>query len=132
MCTVNVDSLIEEENCRFLFGFEEAIGNMIGDICFDKDGVRGAAVFAEMALRLYADGSTVVGQLNALADRYGHFVQRNGYFFCYEASSCCLFVPICLIALCSRRLWQRFSESCVPTQSTPRALASLKCALCAT
>lgn len=75
---------IKEKGWRFLFGFEEAIGNMVGDICFDKDGVRGAAVFAEMALGLYAKGETVQSHLAELAKKYGYFFQRNGYFFCHE------------------------------------------------
>lgn len=76
--------MIQREGCRFLFGFEEAIGFLVGDLCFDKDGVRSAATFAEHALALYERGSTVAQQLSALGDQYGHFLQRNGYYFCYD------------------------------------------------
>jgi phosphomannomutase len=73
-----------ENGGRFLFGFEEAIGFLVGDLCFDKDGVRSAATFAEHALALYESGSSVAKQLAALGDKYGHFLQRNGYYFCYD------------------------------------------------
>jgi phosphoglucomutase len=76
--------LMKEEQCRFLFGFEEAIGFLVGDLCFDKDGVRSAATFAQHALALYEAGSTVAQQLTALGRQYGHFLQRNGYYFCYD------------------------------------------------
>jgi phosphomannomutase len=44
--------LIAQGN-TFLFAFEEAIGFMLGDVCFDKDGVRAAAVFAELTNYVY-------------------------------------------------------------------------------
>lgn len=46
----------------------------------DKDGVTAAAVFAEMAAALAAQGTTVAQHLQALYQRYGHFVYRSGYF----------------------------------------------------
>lgn len=36
---------------------------MVGDVCLDKDGIRGAAVFAEMATALYSQGSTLYDHL---------------------------------------------------------------------
>jgi phosphomannomutase len=44
---------------QVLFAFEEAIGFMIGAMFKDKDGVAAAAVFAELAASLYAEGKTV-------------------------------------------------------------------------
>eukprot|EP01113_Clastostelium_recurvatum_P029937 TRINITY_DN3624_c0_g1_i7.p1 TRINITY_DN3624_c0_g1~~TRINITY_DN3624_c0_g1_i7.p1 ORF type:complete len:202 (+),score=67.27 TRINITY_DN3624_c0_g1_i7:445-1050(+) len=69
---------------RCLFAFEEAIGFMVGDACYDKDGVRAAAVFAEMATQLYRAGSTLQSHLLFLYQKYGHFTSRNRYFFCYD------------------------------------------------
>ncbi len=43
---------------------------MVGDICLDKDGVRGAAVFAEMAIHLFDQGLSVNQQLELLYQRY--------------------------------------------------------------
>lgn len=68
-----------------LFSFEEAIGFCVGDLVKDKDGVSAAAVFAEMAVQLEATKQMTVGQhLNALYERYGHFVTQNHYVKCYD------------------------------------------------
>lgn len=67
-----------------LFAFEEAIGYMIGDACWDKDGVRAAAVFAEMAAALYEKGSSVAQELKRLQLELGYYPTNNRYFFCYD------------------------------------------------
>lgn len=43
---------------------------MIGNVCYDKDGVRAAAVFAEMAVQLEAQGLTPYTQLERLYQTY--------------------------------------------------------------
>jgi len=70
---------------HFIFGFEEAIGFMIGDICLDKDGVRGAGIFAEMAVYLNERGLLCIDQLENLYRKYGYFATNNRYFFCYDS-----------------------------------------------
>eukprot|EP01114_Cavostelium_apophysatum_P020958 TRINITY_DN7176_c0_g1_i1.p1 TRINITY_DN7176_c0_g1~~TRINITY_DN7176_c0_g1_i1.p1 ORF type:complete len:607 (-),score=197.81 TRINITY_DN7176_c0_g1_i1:64-1842(-) len=75
---------LKKQGYTFLFAFEEAIGFMVSDICLDKDGVRGAAVFAEMALFLNRNGTTVNDHLNELYKQYGYFATKNRYFFCYD------------------------------------------------
>ncbi|CAI5701363.1 unnamed protein product [Peronospora effusa] len=68
-----------------LLSFEEAIGFCVGDLVKDKDGVVAAAVFAEMAVQLEATKTITVGaHLNALYERYGHFVTQNHYVKCYD------------------------------------------------
>ena len=63
-----------------LFAFEEAIGFCCGDrVVRDKDGVSAAAVFAEMANALAAEGLTAAQQLERLYQRYGRFASLNGY-----------------------------------------------------
>ena len=63
-----------------LFAFEEAIGFCCGDaVVRDKDGVSAAAVFAEMANALAAEGLTAARQLERLYERYGRFATLNGY-----------------------------------------------------
>ncbi|KAH3762819.1 phosphoglucosamine mutase [Pelomyxa schiedti] len=69
---------------KFLFAYEEAIGFLIGDMSLDKDGVRAAAAFAEMANCLHAKGMTCLQQLDLLHQRYGYFSSCNRYFFCYD------------------------------------------------
>nr|AOE43343.1 phosphoglucomutase [Cavenderia deminutiva] len=73
-----------DQNKRFLFAYEEAIGFMYGDVSLDKDGVRCAAIFAELALYQYANGSSCQRHLDSLYERYGYHISKNRYFFCYE------------------------------------------------
>jgi len=74
------------EGYRFLFAFEEAIGFMVGDVCLDKDGIRGLVVFAELASQLKDEGRTLAQYLESLYAKYGYFATNNRYFFCYEPS----------------------------------------------
>jgi phosphomannomutase len=76
-------SLVQEGK-TLIFGFEEAIGYMVGDVCWDKDGVRGASVFAEMASYYHAHGHSVYDRLQQLYAKLGFFASNNRYFFCYE------------------------------------------------
>jgi phosphomannomutase len=63
-----------------LFAFEEAIGFCCGDrVVRDKDGVSAAAVFADMANALAAEGLTAAQELDRLYVRYGRFASLNGY-----------------------------------------------------
>eukprot|EP01122_Echinamoeba_exundans_P010951 TRINITY_DN420_c0_g1_i1.p1 TRINITY_DN420_c0_g1~~TRINITY_DN420_c0_g1_i1.p1 ORF type:complete len:536 (+),score=130.88 TRINITY_DN420_c0_g1_i1:497-2104(+) len=77
---------IEEHNKgnKCIFCFEEAIGYMVGDACWDKDGIRAAAVFGEFASWVYAHGKNVSAYLDDLYAKYGFFATNNRYFFCYE------------------------------------------------
>eukprot|EP01117_Protostelium_nocturnum_P019610 TRINITY_DN8546_c0_g1_i1.p1 TRINITY_DN8546_c0_g1~~TRINITY_DN8546_c0_g1_i1.p1 ORF type:complete len:601 (-),score=248.95 TRINITY_DN8546_c0_g1_i1:41-1843(-) len=76
---------LQKEGKIFIFAFEEAIGFMIGDICLDKDGIRSAAVFAEMANWIDSNLSrTCSEQLDYLFKEYGYFATNNRYFFCYD------------------------------------------------
>ena len=52
---------------------------------FDKDGVRTAAVFAEMANYIYNHyGITLSKYLENLYNKYGHFSMYTRYFFCEQ------------------------------------------------
>ncbi len=57
---------LEKEGYEYLFGFEEAIGFMIGKTCWDKDGVRTAAVFAEMYIHYANQGLSLSKYLQSL------------------------------------------------------------------
>ncbi|KAL6077659.1 Phosphoglucomutase [Balamuthia mandrillaris] len=81
----NLAEAYTNQGKHFLFAFEEAIGYMVGNLCLDKDGVRAAAVFAEMANFLRTHYSrTCLQQLNLLYEKYGYFATQNSYFFCYN------------------------------------------------
>eukprot|EP00164_Ancoracysta_twista_P004135 GFYU01005555.1.p1 GENE.GFYU01005555.1~~GFYU01005555.1.p1 ORF type:complete len:590 (+),score=200.02 GFYU01005555.1:92-1861(+) len=73
-----------DEGYNLLFAYEESIGYMFGDTCLDKDGVRAAAVFAEMAGYYARKGISCVQQLDNLYDKYGFFAMKVQYFFCYQ------------------------------------------------
>ncbi|MDY7100282.1 MAG: phospho-sugar mutase [Actinomycetota bacterium] len=56
---------------RFVFGYEEALGYLVGDVVRDKDGVGAAVCFAELVAELAAAGMTVQDRLDELARRHG-------------------------------------------------------------
>lgn len=69
---------------HFIYGYEEAIGYLLGDMSLDKDGVRTAAFFGELYYHLTAQGRTLSDYLAELYQKYGYFQTRNSYFFCYD------------------------------------------------
>jgi phosphomannomutase len=69
-----------EEGCRFVFGFEEALGYAIGSEVRDKDGISAALVLAEMAAGLAAEGRTLLDELERLRERFGRYVNRQTSF----------------------------------------------------
>jgi len=72
------------EGKHLIFAFEEAIGFIVGNVTYDKDGVRCAAVFAEMAIHLHNQSSSPYQHLQNLYKKYGYFITSNRYFFCYD------------------------------------------------
>jgi phosphomannomutase len=74
------------QGLKFLFGYEVEIGFLVGDISLDKDGVRTAAVFAEMALYMYEiEKRSLAEQLEQLYKTYGYYLMKTRYFFCDSA-----------------------------------------------
>jgi phosphomannomutase len=69
--------LERQTGSTFVAGYEEALGYTVGTVVRDKDGVGAAAVFAELAAVLRADGKTVLDQLEELYRTYGLFVSRQ-------------------------------------------------------
>lgn len=69
-----------------LFAFEEAIGFMMGQVEHDKDGISAAAVCAELAADVYAQGQTLSQHWHQLQRRYGTYEYRSGYFIASPAS----------------------------------------------
>lgn len=66
-----------KRGARFLFGFEEALGYSVGEICRDKDGIGAAAVFAELAADSKARGRDPVDDLADLYRRFGLYLSRQ-------------------------------------------------------
>ena len=61
---------------RFVFGYEEALGYLVGDAVLDKDGIGAALAFAGLVADLKANGRTVHDRLAALAEEHGLHATR--------------------------------------------------------
>jgi phosphomannomutase len=68
---------LEAKGKRFVMGFEEALGYTVGDVVRDKDGVSGALVFADLAAWCRERGTTVLGEMDAMARRYGLYLSKQ-------------------------------------------------------
>jgi phosphomannomutase len=76
------DELLKQGK-QFLFGYEVEIGFLVGDISLDKDGVRAASVFAEMATFMYEVANRSLAEhLEHLYVEYGFYLMKTRYFFC--------------------------------------------------
>jgi len=78
----NTALALVEQGFEVPFGYEEAIGFMIGSEIRDKDGVAAAVFFAELVAALHREGKAASGFLQELYDRYGYFETNNSYFVC--------------------------------------------------
>ncbi len=67
---------IEHPEWAFVFGYEEALGYLVGDVVRDKDGIGAALAFAGLVAELKAGGQTVHDRLAALADQHGLHATR--------------------------------------------------------
>jgi len=74
----------EAKGYEFLFAYEVEIGFAVGNISYDKDGIRTAAIFSEMATQLAKENTSVFEHLQSLYARYGYFQMNTSYFFCYS------------------------------------------------
>ena len=71
---------VMKDDLQVLLVYEEAIGyNITGNIVRDKDGVSGAALFAELSGTIYANGSTLSRRLSMLYEECGTHIAYNGY-----------------------------------------------------
>jgi phosphomannomutase len=68
---------LEEEGATVVFGYEEALGYMVGDVVRDKDGISAAVMVAEMAAVLASRGKTLGDELESIYRRYGLFVSSQ-------------------------------------------------------
>ncbi|KLO11991.1 phosphoglucomutase 1 [Schizopora paradoxa] len=80
----NTAKRLESEGFEVPFGYEEAIGFMVGSAIRDKDGVSASVHFAKLANSLHEKGSTVSQYLQELYERYGVFETLNSYFVCND------------------------------------------------
>ncbi len=74
-----------EEN-RFVMGFEESYGYLIGTHARDKDAVAASLMICEMAAYYKSKGKTLVDVLNGIYDEFGNYVNKL-YNFAFEGAS---------------------------------------------
>ena len=60
---------------KFLFGFEESYGCLIGDFVRDKDAVQTSILVAEVAAFYKAQGKTLLDGLNEIFEKYGYYLE---------------------------------------------------------
>jgi len=70
---------LEDQGYDFVFGFEEALGSMVGTVVRDKDGISSAVAFADLVRSLAAQGLTV-------DDRWRQLSQRDGLWVSHQLS----------------------------------------------
>ena len=76
---------LEEKGCvnRFILGFEESSGYLIGSHIRDKDATVAAMVVCEIASELKKQGKTIVDRLNEIYDEFGYY---QSYVYSYKFS----------------------------------------------
>lgn len=62
---------------RFVLGFEESYGYLIGTHCRDKDAVVASIMIAEMAAYYKTENRTLIDQLNSIYAMYGKYEHKN-------------------------------------------------------
>ena len=62
---------LDRPGTRFVFGYEEALGYLVGDVVRDKDGVSAAMILAELAALAKAEGVSLQERLDTLARAHG-------------------------------------------------------------
>jgi len=70
------------ESERFIFGYEESYGYLVGDYARDKDAVVASMLICEMGAYYKSQGKTLVDVLNALHDKYGYYYNSQVSFTC--------------------------------------------------
>ncbi|KAF8606309.1 hypothetical protein BDV93DRAFT_521136 [Ceratobasidium sp. AG-I] len=83
----NAARTLEAEGYNVLFGYEEAIGFMLGEEVRDKDGVSATMCFAELVSSLHRRGKLATDYLDEIYARYGYFQTSNSYFICAESET---------------------------------------------
>ena len=70
----------EEEKAdgdKYVFGFEESYGCLIGDYARDKDGIAAVMALCEAACYYRAKGETLWDQMNNIYEKYGYYKETQ-------------------------------------------------------
>ncbi|WP_139491135.1 phospho-sugar mutase [Brevibacillus dissolubilis] len=65
---------------RFLFGYEESYGYLIGDFVRDKDAVQAAMIASEMAAFYKSQGKTLYDVLEEVYQKFGYYLEDLSSF----------------------------------------------------
>lgn len=76
----NVARDLENKGYVVPFAFEEALGYMFTQVCYDKDGLTAAMVFLAAEAKWRSQGLTPFAKLQQLYGTYGHHESLNTYF----------------------------------------------------
>ncbi|KAA8647207.1 phosphoribomutase PRM15 [Aspergillus tanneri] len=76
----NIARRLEQEGYYVPYAFEEALGYMFPDVCYDKDGSTAAMVFLSAEAEWRAQGLTPYTKLQQLFKEFGHYETLNTYF----------------------------------------------------
>lgn len=70
-------ALIENTDKKFVFGYEESYGYVIGDFVRDKDSLQALLMCSEMAAFYKHQGMNLWEVLNKVYDEYGYFLEQT-------------------------------------------------------
>ena len=62
---------------KYVFGFEESYGCLIGDYARDKDGIAAVMALCEAACYYRAKGETLWNQMNNIYEKYGYYKETQ-------------------------------------------------------
>ena len=67
----------ETRDKKYVFGFEESYGCLIGDYARDKDGIAAVMALCEAACYYKEKGSTLWDQMNNIYKKYGYYKETQ-------------------------------------------------------
>ena len=67
----------KSEGDKYVFGFEESYGCLIGDYARDKDGIAAVMALCEAACYYRANGETLWDQMNNIYEKYGYYKETQ-------------------------------------------------------
>jgi len=70
---------LDKEDYKTAFAFEEALGYMLPEVAYDKDGISAALLFLKAVLHWQKQGLTPWTKLQDLYKTYGYFAEANTY-----------------------------------------------------
>lgn len=83
----NAAKTLETRGHRVPFAFEEALGYMFTEVCYDKDGLTAAMVFLAAQANWRKEGLTPYAKLQQLYEAYGYHETLNTYFISPDADT---------------------------------------------